>query len=207
MKNFRKATINSVGIVGIPGYRVIDDAVTDIEHPCIVDVNVGLQAAGRESAAAVSRVIDIDPPAAEFAMLEREAHLIFIAVRKIEDVIVRIDPVAKQIDAMQQEMPEVRELKGTVGDGTFRIGIFGFVRSPGAFCFLGDDIVHQIVRRRHAHQEQVVNLRIGAVRNRHGSCLIGPANDVASIRFKRIGSGRKIFQCQSRSRAVPSDGN
>ena len=181
MQNFRKAAVNPVAVAGIAGDGIMDDAVANVQHPGIVDVNIGFEAALCQCSARVFRVVHIDSPAAELAVFKRDAHFIVAAVVEIQHVVVRVDAVPKEIDPVHQEHPQIRKLETTVRDNAFHIGIFRLVRAPGVFCLLRDKVIHQIGGIRHPEKQQICDVGVLAVRDDHGGFLRGPANQIAGL--------------------------
>ena len=70
MQNFREAAVNPVAVAGIAGDGIIDDAVANVQHPGIVDVNIGFEAALRQCSACVFRVVHIDSLAPELTVFK-----------------------------------------------------------------------------------------------------------------------------------------
>ena len=181
MQDFRETAVNTVAVAGIARNRIIDDAVTNVQDPGIVDVNIGFEAALCQCSACVFRVVHINALASELAVFKRDAHFIVVAVVEIQHVVVRVDAVPEEIDPVHQEHHQIRKLETTVRDNAFHIGIFRLVRAPGGFCLLRDKVIHQIGRVRHPEKQQICDVGVLAVRDDHGGFLRGPANQIAGL--------------------------
>ena len=205
VQDFREAAVNPVTVAGIAGDGIMDDAVANVQHPGIVDVDIGFEAALRQCSACVFRVVHIDSPAAELAVFKRDAHFIVAAVVEIQHVVVRVDAVPEEIDPVHQEHHQIRKLETTVRDNAFHIGIFRLVRAPGGFCFLRDKVIHQIGGIRHPEKQQICDVGVLAVRDDHGGFLRGPANQIAGLvreiggacgkRLQRSGGSGSVSGC------------
>ena len=168
MQDFREAAVNPVAVAGIARNRIIDDAVANVQHPGIVDVDIGFEAPLRQCSACVFRVVHINALASELAVFKRDAHLIVSVIVEIQHVVVRVDAVPEEIDPVHQEHPQIRKLETTVRDNAFHIGIFRLVRAPGVFCLLRDKVIHQIGRVRHPEKQQICDVGVFAVRDDSG---------------------------------------
>ena len=207
MQNFRKAAVNTVAVAGIARNRIIDDAVTNVQDPGIVDVNIGFEAALCQCSACVFRVVHINALASELAVFKRDAHLIVSVIVEIQHVVVRVDAVPEEIDPVHQEHPQIRKLETTVRDNAFHIGIFSLVRAPGGFCLLRDEIIHQIGRIRHAEKQQICDVGVFSVGDDHGGFLRSPANQIAGVVYEIGSNCGKRFQSAFRSCPVSGSFN
>ena len=168
MQDFRETAVNTVAVAGIARNRIIDDAVTNVQDPGIVDVNIGFEAALCQCSACVFRVVHINALASELAVFKRDAHLIVSVIVEIQHVVVRVDAVPEEIDPVHLEHPQIRKLETTVRDDAFHIGIFSLVRAPGGFCLLRDKVIHQIGGIRHPEKQKVGDVGVFAIRDDSG---------------------------------------
>ena len=168
MQDFRETAVNTVAVAGIARNRIIDDAVTNVQDPGIVDVNIGFEAALCQCSACVFRVVHINALASELAVFKRDAHLIVSVIVEIQHVVVRVDAVPEEIDPVHQEHHQIRKLETTVRDNAFHIGIFSLVRAPGGFCLLRDKVIHQIGGIRHPEKQKVGDVGVFAIRDDSG---------------------------------------
>ena len=168
IENLRETTENAMSVIGVAGDGIIDDAVANVQHPGIVDVDIGFEAALRQRATGISGIIDIDASAAELAVFKRNAHFIVAVVVEIQHVVIRVDAVPEEVDPVHQKHPQIRKLETAVRDNAFHIGIFSLVRAPGGFCLLRDKVIHQIGGIRHPEKQKVGDVGVFAIRDDSG---------------------------------------
>ena len=194
--------VDSVGVRRVARDGVVDRAVGDVHHPRVVDVHVGL-AAARGELARVRGEVEVHSLRPELAVGEGEATYVVRRVVELEDVVVRVDPVAEEVHPVQQELLDVGKLERSARCGRLDVRVLRGVRSPRRPRRLRHELPHRVGRRRHPHDGEVRDVVVGSVRNRHGCGLRRPADDVARVVQEVARRRRQGLQRLRGGRAVP----
>ena len=201
VQHVREVHVDAVGVLRVPGDRMVDRAVGDVHHPRVVDVHVGL-APTRGQLARVRGRLEVDPLRAELAMLERVAPDVVRRVVELEDVVVGVDRVPEEVHAVQQEVLDVGKLERSAGDRGLHVRVLRGVRPPRRPRLARHEFPHRVRGHRHPHDEDVGEVVVRPVRNDTRRGLGGAPDDVAGVVHELRRRRGKVLLRLGGSRAV-----
>ena len=187
----RPHAVDAVGVRAVAAQRVVDRAVRDADHARAPDADVAAEA-GRRHRRRVGREVHVDAARAELAVVEREARGALGVRVEAEEVRARVHAVPAEVDAVEDELLDVRKLERGVRRRRLDVRVGGLVLAPGAPRLLGDELPHRVGRNRHPEHHEVRHGGVRPDRQRAGLRLSRAPDDVAGVvrnRPRRSGQG------------------
>ena len=202
VQDVREVAVEPARVLRVAGYRVVDDAVADVQHPRVVDVHVALEPT-RRHCGRIRRLVYVDSARTELAVLEGVASDGLGVVLELEDVLVRVDSVAEEVDAVQEKHVDVRSRERSARRRRLYVRVLRRVAAPRGLRRRRDEFVEFVRCVRHSHEHQVLDGGVRAVRDDHGRGLGSAAYEVARrIRERGRCRGKRIERVR-RGRPVP----
>ena len=204
IQDVREVAVEPAGVLRVAGNRMVDRAVADVQHPRVVDVHIRLEAARRQRPS-VRAFVDIDATRSELAVLEREAPDAGRGrVVELQDVLVGVDPVPEEVDAVQEKHVRVRHGERAACRRRLDVRVLRRVAAPRALRLRGHQLVQLVGGVRHPHKEQVLDRAVRAVRDDRRLSLRRAADEVAGVVGEgRSGRRQRVERLRGR-RAVPT---